>query len=218
MSLHGHNLGRVAVCLAAMLTGCRSDRPTGRVEQFEQSYRRGCAELAMGNADAARPHFQLAAGIRNDHALTHYYLGLCHAMQHQDNQALAGLGRAIRLDPTLAPAFYNLGTLHLRHRRFRQAAEALEQCLELEPDNVPALNNLAKSYYMLNLPELAVNAYLRAAELDPESKVALAGLCRMCLAAGKKDQAMGYLTRLEALDPDTHEVEALKRLVAKKAK
>ncbi len=208
-------LAQAGLCVTALLAGCESQQPTSRLAQFDRSYRMGCAELSMGDAKAAREHFQAAAGFRNDHALTHYYLGVSHAMLHEDDQALVGLGRAIRLDPTLAAAYYNIGTIHLRHRRFRQAAEALEKSVELDADNPKAFNNLAKAYYMLTLPELAVTAYETALQLDPNSRNALAGLCRLALAAGSKDRASQYLRRLERLDPDAPDVVELRRSVAK---
>lgn len=211
MADHRPNLVRFGLCLVGLLSGCQSSPPTSRIARFERSFQAGCAELSVGNPTGAKSHLDKAAALQNDHALVHYYLGVCHAMLHEDQQALVGLGRAIRLDPTLAPAYYNIGTIHLRHRRFRQAAEALEKSLELDPDSVCALNNLAKAYYMLALPEMAVEAYERALAIDPDSQIALQALCRLALAGGNPDRAGVYLDKLETLCGESAEVLALRR-------
>ena len=218
MAGHRPNLVRFGLCLAGLLAGCQSNPPASRVEQFERSFQAGCGELSVGNAAAAKKHFDKAAALRNDHALVHYYLGVCHAMLHEDRQALVGLGRAIRLDPSLAPAYYNIGTIHLRHRRYRQAAEVLEKSVELDSDSVCALNNLAKAYYMLTLPEMAVEAYERALAVDPDSRIALLALCRLALAGGNTAKACSYLKRLEVLSGESPEVLALKRRIGRESR
>lgn len=201
----------LAVSMVWALTGCQSTSPRSRVEQFDSYYRKGCAELGMGHAAEAKKYFQQAAAIRNDHAGTHYHLGVCHALEREDEQALAGLTRAIRINPSLAPAYYNIGTIHLRHRRYGQAVLALERAAELDPTDPQVFNNLAKVYYMLRLPETAAEAYQKALDNDPESRVALQGLCRLALAAGNDDMVRETLERLEELAPYDDEVIALRR-------
>ena len=103
-------------------------------------------------------------------------LGMAFHMAGQEQKAVAQLEAAVKLDPTLTPAWLFLGAARLQMHKAPGAVEALKTALRLQPDNRGALEMLAGALLSLDRTAEAAEQYRRLAGLDPDSSKAWNGL------------------------------------------
>jgi predicted O-linked N-acetylglucosamine transferase (SPINDLY family) len=73
-------------------------------------------------------------------------LGLCHSELGQHSDAIAGLERAIMLEPDNPRCFYNLGFVAMRANELEVAEKNYLKTISLDHDHAGAYNNLALVY------------------------------------------------------------------------
>jgi len=105
-------------------------------------------------------------------------LGMALHMAGEERQSLSPLETAVKLDPTLAPAWLFLGAARLQLGQTPAAVAALKTVLSLEPDHRDALEMLAGALLSLDRPAEAAEQYRKLADLDPENSSAWYGLGR----------------------------------------
>jgi tetratricopeptide (TPR) repeat protein len=84
-----------------------------------------------------------------------------------DDQALVDYDRALRLEPTLAPAALNRGLLHFRAKRFGEAIRDLQTALANGAEPAAVHYNLALVYLAQQDRPRAVASLHRAVQADP---------------------------------------------------
>src|SRR6266705_201631 len=105
-------------------------------------------------------------------------LGMALHMAGDERKSIPQLEAAVKLDPTLTPAWLFLGAARLQVGETPAGIDALRTVLRLRPDHRDALELLAGALLSLDRPAEATNQYQKLARLDPESSAAWYGLGR----------------------------------------
>ncbi|MEZ4461258.1 MAG: tetratricopeptide repeat protein [bacterium] len=133
------------------------------------------------------------------------------AKEKPDNaKALAGLERAVELEPLFAEAHYNLGILLMRLDQPAEAEAALLKAKEIDPDVLDYTVALARSYAVQGKTDLAEPLFLEVVAREPENLAAKNNLASLALKAGNTDKALEYLQ--DILRTDDENVAALTTL------
>ena len=138
----------------------------------------GCLVWATcGKDPGLNPGFILEQASRSAHYTALDYETLAF---HGKAPAMADLGRAIDLDPSMASAFERRGFLLLREGRVREAASDFTSALALDPGWPEALWGRARALLKMGQPGLAMDDLSRALEGMPRSAAMLndRGECR----------------------------------------
>ena len=99
----------------------------------------------------------------------HELLGLVYSAQSQDAAANTHLEKAVRLNPSSAPARTNLAANLVRLGKVDRAGEQFQKAAELEPQNFDTNHNLAEFYVQSKRIGDAVIFLERAQRIDPSS-------------------------------------------------
>src|SRR5882724_454419 len=105
-------------------------------------------------------------------------LGMALHMAGEERKAIPQLEAAVKLDPSLTPAWLFLGAARLKLGRPSTAVEALKIVLRLQPDHRDALAMLAATSLSLGRAAQAAEHYKKLADLDPKRSAAWYGLGR----------------------------------------
>lgn len=118
-----------------------------------------------------------------------------------DDDAIAHLERAVKLEPENADAWRDLGEVLLFEHRLDEASKAFRQAVELRPNDVAALVQLAHTAYASGDPEHAIGAIRQAVERDPQSLGARRALLEIYRAARRPEEALAAAEELAESDP-----------------
>jgi Flp pilus assembly protein TadD len=138
----------------------------------------GHALFVGGDVDGAVIEYELAIGLKPDHADSHLNLGVALAGQGRHEAALRHYAEALRLQPNRAVAHANLAiSLSALGHRDDALSEA-RRAVELQPDD--AIGHHALGVALGNAGRVADAAYefRRAIELDPTDAGSRANLER----------------------------------------
>ena len=105
-------------------------------------------------------------------------LGMALHMAGKERESVPQLEAAVKLDPTLTPAWLFLGAARLQLGKASAAVQALKTVLRLQPDHRDALTMLAATSFAMARGAEAAELYKKLADLDPESSTAWYGLGR----------------------------------------
>ncbi len=115
----------------------------------------GFAAKREGDLASARTHLDASVRIAGaddvDFAFVQGELGVLAALNNQDDNALAGLGKAVATDARLTTALFNIVSIHLRAGRADKADAATKQMAQGSDD----LNTLRRVTY--RVPDQTVN-------------------------------------------------------------
>jgi predicted Zn-dependent protease len=132
--------------------------------------------MAAGRYDeAAVIYAQLARSLPDDPGIL-MNLGMAQTMANRPREAIAPLERAVKLDPSLHPAWLFLGTAYLDARDAARAVQPLVRAVETEPRSIKAHQMLANAYLALERDEEAgkvLDTLTRLAPQDPAAWYAL---------------------------------------------
>jgi tetratricopeptide (TPR) repeat protein len=119
--------------------------------------------------------------------------------EDKNDQALAALEGAVRLNPNNSPWLMDLSTLYKQEGNYDASLELINRYLRLNPGSVEALSKVAALYeYNFHDYDRAILAYKQILQIDPDIVDAEAGIDRCKqkgndLAAALKDQLWKYL-------------------------
>jgi len=105
-------------------------------------------------------------------------LGMALHMAGKEHESTQQLEAAVKLDPTLTPAWLFLGAARLQLGKTSAGVEALKTVLRLQSDHRDALAMLAATSFALGHAAEAAEQYKKLADLDPGSSAAWYGLGR----------------------------------------
>jgi tetratricopeptide (TPR) repeat protein len=116
-------------------------------------------------------------------------LGMVHAKQEKNSDALRLFGRALELNPNHLDALHNIGSVLKKTDRAKEALPYFERLVRLRPTAIPALCNLAAVQYEIGNTEGAIGTYQKVLALAPDEETARNGLGEAYESLGQFEQA-----------------------------
>jgi tetratricopeptide (TPR) repeat protein len=116
------------------------------------------------------------------------YGNALYGMGRQD-EALAALLEAVRVDSTNCEPFFNLGSIYMRMGRYDSAAAMFERRLECDPRSLSSYLNAAASYIQVKNYARSKELLVRALELKPDWLLGKLWLARYYSLVDTLDQA-----------------------------
>ena len=119
--------------------------------------------------------------------------------EDKNDQALAALEGAVRLNPTNSPWLMDLSSLYKQGGNYDASLESINRYLHLNPGSIEALSKVAALYeYNFHDYDRAILAYKQILQIDPDIVDAEVGIDRCKqkgndLAAALKDQLWKFL-------------------------
>src|SRR5579884_2609943 len=151
--------------------------------------------------DDVEQDFQHAIALNPGYANAHHWYGLYLAAAGRNDQSLAQMKLAQRLDPLSLIINANLGFCLYLGRHYDEAVDQLKKTLELDPSFSAAHEYLGQAYLEKGEYDQAIEQLKMATRLsdDPASKAELANAYA---SAGRPQDALKLLEELSA--PDKH--------------
>jgi tetratricopeptide (TPR) repeat protein len=161
----------------------------------------GCSLLMQGRArDAVAPLENAARSLHDAEVDTVLAVALRQA--DRPEEALSRVKRAVKRQPSFAPAFLELGRLLALLKRHDEAVEALRRGLDIAP-MMPELSiQLGHVFLRVRDCAEAKAAFARAVDISPDSTEALLGLARSHKEIGENAPAAEYYRRYLRVKPD----------------
>ena len=159
---------------------------------------RGKLAMAAGRYDeAAAVYADLARTLPTDAGIL-MNLGMAQSMAGRPREALKSLERAVKLKPSLHPAWLFLGTAYLEVGDAASAVRPLAKAVATDPSSVKARRMLADAYLTLERFDEADRQLRRLTELDQNDAAAWYGL-------GHSHEARARLAfdRLRQMSPES---------------
>jgi len=119
-------------------------------------------------------------------------LGYIRLMQHQPDEAVRVLNRAVRLDPNAAQSFNLIAEAQIMKGDHAAAAETLRRGIEANPRTRNSHYLLAQVQETLHNTDVAINLYRQELEIDASHFQAAVNLANLLKQAGKADEAARY--------------------------
>ncbi len=170
-----------------LLNGAADLHRAGRLAEAETAYRAAIAadpeRKAPGHADAL------------------HLLGLLMHQTGQNDEALALIGGALRIDPAFPQAWNHLGLVQEADKRHAESTRAFTRALALHPAFAEALTHLGLVHQTCGRVEEAMRLHRRCIALQPEHLPAHANLGHACELMGRTAEATGHYRRALALQP-----------------
>jgi len=126
----------------------------------------------MGNIAEARKQLAQLTDLASHSAEYHYQLAMCALAEGQREQAIAGLERAVQLDPGHANALFQLGHANDLAGNDEEAIACYEKSLKYPPLHVGTLINLGILYEDHNRFDKAAECYRQVLKANPADEVA----------------------------------------------
>lgn len=143
----------------------------------------------------ARAAAEKAVLLGPDLAEAHTSLGMVHAVENEDEAAIAEYKKAIELDPKYATARHFLGNLLASIGRDEEAIAAFRTAVKLEPLSVIINRNFADVLFRMRKYKEAEEQYKKVLEIDPDTVRALRRYGTLLAYEGRFDEAYKMLNR-----------------------
>jgi tetratricopeptide (TPR) repeat protein/predicted Ser/Thr protein kinase len=179
----------------AFLRRCRDRRPgEWRIQANLGSL------LPRGDPEASRAYAAVVALRPRSAAAWNGYGALLPEGDGEDK--IAAFREAVRLDPSLGPAWYNRATTLARLGDHAAALPGFREAIRLRPDFAAAHAGLGAT--LLHMGDVAggIAAVGEAIRLDPDSAIAHANLGGGLFAAGRLDEAIAACREAIRIDPN----------------
>lgn len=162
----------------------------------------GNARQALGQLEAAIPHYTAALAIAPDLADAHNELGNVFQRLGHYPSAYSCYRQVIRLRPRSAIAHSNMGTALRALNRHGEAIAHYEKALALDPKNGESHNNIANALQALAHYDAAINHYRQALALKPHYPEALNNLGVALQKQGNLAEAILCFRQALAINPN----------------
>lgn len=164
-------------------------------------YKLGLAIYRAGRPALAIDPLRRAVAIDDKLTEAHYLLGVC-LREQKPSDAVRPLQRAVKLNPTFAPAREALADVYASLGRTRERIEQLEALAALEPGRAERLVSVGAAYASLGRTDAAITALGRAADRSPDDPVVYTALGRVWLEnAEVRNDAVSLGKAMAALQP-----------------
>jgi len=145
----------------------------------------------------------LQDGLRHwpEHAQSHHYLGILHALARRNRQSIEHLRRAVALKPDYVRAWNNLGNALRAEGLLAEARDAFSAAVRLQPDYAIALFNLSGVLRQQGRFAEAETALRTLLALQPQHRGGLIALGGVLRQLDRLDEAGAVYRQALALDP-----------------
>ena len=158
-----------AILFILLACACAGPAHANQDQTLDREFQAAVAQYDSGKfAEAATKLEGLVRQVPESFDV-HELLGMVYSAQSQDTAANAHFEKAVRLNPSSAPARTNLAANLVRLRRLDRAGEQFRKAAELEPQNFDTNHNLAEFYVQSKKIADALPYLERAQRLDPSS-------------------------------------------------
>jgi protein O-GlcNAc transferase len=100
------------------------------------------AHHQAGRLSVAEKVYRQILDVEPNHADALHLLGVLASQVHNEQAALDLIGRAIRVNPTVAAFHCNLGLVYHELKKLDEAVASYQRALDLKPDYAKAHSNL----------------------------------------------------------------------------
>jgi len=163
---------------------------------------RALAHIQGNRFDQALSDLETAEGFAPPDAQTAYVRAMWHARQKQFEEAIAGLGEAIRRDRNFLPAYHHRADISRDQSKYALALLDLTEILRLDPDNAERIKDRGWARLMLKDDAGAIEDYTRVVQLNPEDATAYSRRGISHSNRGELDAALEDLNRGISLSPE----------------
>lgn len=191
---------RTALVVAAILTGCTTDRSKQKAELQEKAK----AYLAQGKNAEAVIELRNAAEIAPSDAGIHFALAQAYQRTGQVGQAREQYKKSLTLNPSQPQAQAELSSILLAERKFEEADPFIRALLK-DPTNPRAHLLRAEYLFGMQQPDKAIEEYRAAIALDPSRVEVHTGLGAVLFATGHVEDARKELVETAAKNPQSVE-------------
>jgi len=143
-----------------------AEQSAGEASEAERLYIHAAMAAGAGRIELAREHLARVVELHPDDPRAHYHLALNY-WASDDEEALASLMRAVRLDPGLDVAWNMLGYAAAHFDRLAEAVDAHRTYVKLLPNEPNAHDSFAETLLRAGRHEDSIEQYERALALDP---------------------------------------------------
>jgi tetratricopeptide (TPR) repeat protein len=182
-------------------------------EEFLNDYsfvRAGNEFFRAGDTDNAIQEYENALELNPANAEAHLKLGfLLYNAKRKQQEGMAHLNEAMRLDPSDPRTHHDLGMALLHQRRFDQAISHLSEALRRMPNGLDKQYNAANMHHNLGLalfyhgrPQEAIAHISEALRRDPNKAEAHYRLALVLAKQGNLDGSLSYYTKAVQLRPE----------------
>lgn len=165
-------------------------------KSLDRQFQTAVADYNSGRYEQAAKVLQALAPQAGNSFAVHELLGLVYSAQNQDLSASEHLGKAVRLNPTSAPARSNWAAVLMRLGKLAAAETQFRKALALEPNNFDANHNLGEFYIQAHQLSKATPFLQRAQRINPASYDNGYDLALACFQLGKLDDAKNVVQDL----------------------
>lgn len=164
---------------------------------------KAAALLAEGKGQAAMQALQLAVEKGPQMARTHHRLGLMYLRRANWRRAIATLGRAVELDPSIAVYHRKYIEALYRAGRFDEALKAAELALSIHPDAPGLSYQVGQILLRHDHAEAAEGPLRRAIEVSGGDPAQYQALAKALRRQGRTGEAAEALREALAGEPDS---------------
>jgi predicted O-linked N-acetylglucosamine transferase (SPINDLY family) len=159
----------------------------------------------QGQWDEAAWLYQQAMDGDSAAFVPRHLLGILRLQQGRNEEALALIGAALKINPDHAEALVNYGNALKQCGRAEDALASFDQALALKPDYAGAPYNRAILLADLGRMDQALESYARALAIRPDFAAALHERALLLQALKRNSEALADFDRLLALNADLTE-------------
>jgi tetratricopeptide (TPR) repeat protein len=179
-------------------------------EQNEQSIKQDVAgdkenqaneHMKEGNLQSAITSYRQSIAQDPNNSHNYYALALVLDQTGDVSGERDALQKAVKLNPSFAPAHNQLGMLDLREGRTQDAEAQLNSAISLDPQYAEAQNNLGELYGQLGDKSAAESLFLKATENNPKYVQAYVNLGLVLASESRFPEASQVLEKATLLDP-----------------
>ena len=161
--------------------------------------------LQAGNLSEAERLYRWILQRSPQHADALNLLGVTAVQQGKPDEAIAHIGRALRINPANATFHYNLALAHQAAGDREAAILNYQRAAALKSDYFDALSNLGSLLLNTGETEEAESSYRRALRLAPANAMAHHNLGALLLVKNSNDEAAACFREAVRLNPDYFE-------------
>jgi tetratricopeptide (TPR) repeat protein len=174
-------------------------------DSFQAAYFHALALHNAKRSDQADAEARRAISLNPNSSDAHALLGIIHAVNGDNKNAIEWLEQAVRLNPRNFDAQLYLGRARYAMQDLARSRSAFEAALALRPDDRETRFFLATTLEAMGEKEAAVAQYRSLTTQAPNDARGYVGLGAILAKYGNAQEALGALQRARELDPENYE-------------
>ncbi|WP_189637882.1 tetratricopeptide repeat-containing sulfotransferase family protein [Thalassotalea sp. HSM 43] len=170
---------------------------------------KGFALQQQGDLAKAKSIYNEILSTEHDNQFALNLLAVIAIAEHQHEQAVKLLEKALTVNNRDPESYANLGLAYKALKQLEQAKQAFEASLQLNPNQTIVLNNLGNVQASLNQHKKAIYCFESALRLDNSYTDCMVNLCNSLKACGDIDKALQVVNYAKKLNPSRADLHTL---------